>query len=524
MKKYKLILIILSVFLASSCQDLLEETPIDSISSDYIYSSKEGLTSGLNGLYNDFRSLYYPGGTSGGILSQATFRIANDLGHGRIATNTAYHPYFWSPQGRTPGYWNTYYSMIDKANGLVYFGEDVDMDQDEKDLILAQVRVIRAIIYKELLTTYGNIVFKDTPTTIANIDDIDYTTPADPAVVWQFIDDDLDFAVSKLPWVVSPGEIGQGVARHVRGESALWQEDWQEAADQFDAIVNNGTHHLVDLDKVFTGDRNHAESLLTFQFSEELGGTDNQAGGAPSIFGLFFAARYYELSGAVMIPDTKYGGQTYGWSYPNDYLQSLYDQENDQRYLTYYWDMNGFVINNPDNANYGQPLLVSDISDADKDNVRRWHWSIKKFHSETIPATSGDGDWVNFIHYRFAETLLFGAEAHWRLSGSSTDAKALEYINLIRRRAYGDNDHDYTSIDLDSYLEEHAREMALEHSRWWVLKRLGVLTERVNLYFTIGGSNSNQSHVSMEKYMEDLPIPQSQIELMRTFPQNPGYN
>ena len=160
--------------------------------------------------------------------------------------------------------------------------------------------------------------------------------------------------------------------------------------------------------------------------------------------------------------------EAFGWAFPNDYCQSLYDRDNDNRYTTYYYEQN-YLVNNPDSPNFGQPLPESSI----EDNFRRYHFSLKKFHDPDKPASS-DQSYQNFIHYRFAETLLFGAEAHWRLSGSDTDTKALEYINKVRRRAF-DNDpaFDYTTFNLDNYLEEHAREMALEASRWHLLKRLG---------------------------------------------------
>jgi hypothetical protein len=130
------------------------------------------------------------------------------------------------------------------------------------------------------------------------------------------------------------------------------------------------------------------------------------------------------------------------------------------------------------------------------------------------------------MYYRFAETLLLGAEAHWRVDGESpTSPKALEYINMIRRRAYGVTDatYDFTTFDLDTYLEESARELAFEKGRWFLLKRLGLLVERQNMYYMYGSSSTNQVLEPMAPHMVRLPIPQSQIDLMGTFPQNEGY-
>ena len=58
--------------------------PIDAISSEYLFSSEDGLNAGVNGLYNLMRGLNYAGGTGGLILGQAGFRIGTDLGLARV--------------------------------------------------------------------------------------------------------------------------------------------------------------------------------------------------------------------------------------------------------------------------------------------------------------------------------------------------------------------------------------------------------------------------------------------------------
>jgi hypothetical protein len=175
-------------------------------------------------------------------------------------------------------------------------------------------------------------------------------------------------------------------------------------------------------------------------------------------------------------------------------------------------------VNNTTKTNYGQPLPKTSI----ENNFRRYHWSTKKYHDETKPATTTDG-YANILYHRFAETLLLSAEAHWRLCGSNSDPLALKYINMIRERAYGSSDKNIKSFDLETYLEKDAREMAMEKTRWFLLKRLGILQERVNKYFTFGSNTSNTIRRQMTEKMVRLPIPQSEIDLMGSFPQNSGY-
>ncbi|WP_370479747.1 RagB/SusD family nutrient uptake outer membrane protein [Tamlana flava] len=504
-------ILLLTILLAFSCEDLLEETPFDVTDSSFL-STESGLEAGVNGLYNLMRELYYPAGTDAPIQASGFFRIATDLGVARIASSWAYDPNSYSPTSIGPtGKWDQLYLIIERCNTVISSAANVDMDQNKKDVLLAQARAMRAETYMEAYTIYNNIVLKTEPAV-----DVEYV-PANPADIWALVNSDLDFAISKLSWGVEPGRYGQGVARHLRGNAAMWQQDWQEAANQYDAIVDNGTHHLVGVNEVFSGDRMHAESLYTYPFSQELASGNASAGGGATAFASMFVNRLYEAGSGEIIQAVEYGGQSFGWAFPNDYCESLYDQTNDNRYTTYYYDPSTYIVNNPDHPNFGQPFVSTE------DNYRRYHFSLRKFHDENKPATSTDS-YQNYIHYRFAETLLFGAEAHWRLGGS-TDSKALEYINMVRRRAF-DNDpaFDYTSITLDTYLEEHAREMALEHSRWFLLKRLGLLAERVSLHFMVGSNSTNVSNRIMQPHMVNYPIPQSEIDLMGNpnF-QNSGY-
>ncbi len=50
----------------------------------------------------------------------------------------------------------------------------------------------------------------------------------------------------------------------------------------------------------------------------------------------------------------------------------------------------------------------------------------------------------NYRSIRYADVLLMAAEAYNR--GSISDAKALEYLNEVRRRAFGDSEHDINAI------------------------------------------------------------------------------
>ena len=518
MKKIKYIGVLMLGLLGLnvSCTDFLEEEVIDQIGVDYLYTTPEGLEVGVNGLYNLQRRNNAPGFEGEALRLNAFFMVGTDLG----LTRTWHRPYGsgHTPAGFGSSKWTLPYQIIDRASALITNARNIEMNEDEKNKLVAQARVIRGELYLDLLRMYDNILLDTVPTTPENVFDSVVYEPADPDAVMALINEDLDFAIEHLDWDVPHGRYGQGVARHIRGKAAMWVGDYEEAAAQFDAIINDGTHGLVGINEVFGQDLTHKEALFVYTRELELGGnSDDLAGGRGTWIGSLFNNRLYEIPGGEIISTVEGGGQALGWSFPNDYLRSLYDEENDLRFSTYYYPLELFV-NNPDSPNFGEPLPES----AYPDNYRQYHWSLKKWHDTEKPVNTNDS-YKDIMYYRYAETLLLGAEAHWQLSGqNSGNATALNYINQVRDRA-GLGDEPFTSFTLDNYLEESARELAFENNRWFLLKRLGVLVERQNEHYRYGGNEAGEVPEPMAPHMVRLPIPQSSIDLMGTFPQNPGY-
>ena len=110
--------------------------------------------------------------------------------------------------------------------------------------------------------------------------------------------------------------------------------------------------------------------------------------------------------------------------------------------------------------------------------------------------------------------------------------QALTYLNTLRQSRILPNPNQLlTAIDEEIILEEHARELALEGKRWFFLKRMGKLVERVR---ATGGTTMfrhimatdpiwySQS-TNIQDYHVRWPIPQSEIDAMGGFPQNEGY-
>ncbi len=512
MKKITYLLMISGLFFLNiSCSDFLKENRKDAVTNDAIYSSAEGLESGVIALYNIQRSNKWAREDNGLFLYCAT-----DLALVRTYNDKQIYGTQYNPLSFPATFWETNYQLIDRANAIITNAPKVNMNADQRNTIIAQAKFFRAEAHFDLIRLYQNILLDTIATTTDNAFEKKEYQPADPNEIFKLIDGDLDFAISHLSYGVAPGRVNQGAARMLKANSAMWQKKWEEAATQCDNIITNGPYGLVNISEVFGQNINHKETIFSYQYDQLAGGAGRLAGGSPHALAAYFVNRYYEAT-TELVADADLGGQTYAWTLPNDYLKSLY-ATNDKRLQYYFWPQTydkSYIVNNPVSPNFGQLLAQNKYPD----NYRQYHWSLKKYFDLEKPVGTGQG-YKNVIIYRLAETYLLGAEAHWRSSGNSADPTALNYIGKVRERAGIPN---VTSIDQQTILDERARELCFEMERWFTLKRMGILVDQVNKYLMVGSNSKNVVHRTMEPYMVNLPIPQSQIDLMGTFPQNPGY-
>ena len=126
----------------------------------------------------------------------------------------------------------------------------------------------------------------------------------------------------------------------------------------------------------------------------------------------------------------------------------------------------------------------------------------------------------DFVIFRLAEIYFIKAEAELRLGQNTGDA--LDLINKIRERAYGDASHDITSgqLTLQFLLDEKGREMAYEGVRRDDLIRYEVAGN--GPYFTkartVGGKTADP-----DQHWMVFPIPSLQMTANVNLKQNPGY-
>jgi len=127
---------------------------------------------------------------------------------------------------------------------------------------------------------------------------------------------------------------------------------------------------------------------------------------------------------------------------------------------------------------------------------------------------------IDFPLFRLADFYLMYAEAAIQ-TASNTD-KALNYVNLVRTRAFGEESGNISASDLtlDWILDERARELFWEGHRRTDLIRFGKLTGGDYLWPWKGGVAEG---TAIDSKFDLFPIPSSDMGANPKLTQNPGY-
>ncbi|MXV15781.1 RagB/SusD family nutrient uptake outer membrane protein [Hufsiella ginkgonis] len=517
MKKLIYLSAVLAI-LSSSCKNMLEETSKDKITSESVFSTPEGLSTAVIALYNLDRNIYRNDAES---TVWTSFIRAEDITVTRAGSGVGFARYDNTVNASTSQvglFWSHYYTIIERANKIISSGEAVGLGNAEVAQAVAEARCFRARSYFYLLRTFDRIILNTEATSVDNLERT--YAPAEPEDVYKLMYSDLDYAIGKLSYTAkNPGRFTQGVARHVKAEVALWRKDYKEAALQADEIITKGPYKLLaDPADIFKGaNLNHSEAIFVSQWDRASGGSAGNPVGHR--LAQYFVPNYFKQAG-ILVTDAN-GGSAWGRTYPNPYLIGLYPA-NDKRLAAFYklfW-----VYDDPATLPAGKKLgdkVTSTNASIYFDQL--YPACFKYVDLWTKLAPNEAQSFKDIIIYRLAETYLIGAEAHMR-EGGANDPLAVKYMSAIRERA---GLGVFTgAVTENLIIDEDARELSFEGQRWYLLKRLGKLVERVKLYAGDPAVSAIQARTGIQDYHVRWPIPQSEIDNMKgkgTFTQNPGY-
>lgn len=532
----------------ASCSDLLDETVVSAISNDYI-ATTPGFIAATNAAYTPLRTFY--GSERGLTLTEYGTDIYNAGADGSFKGFHLYDSQLTSASSIVRDLWNDFYRGINTINAVIDRAPSVTGVSDAiKATRVGEMRYLRAHYYFVLVQQFGPLDLRLKETTGPTKTAIRTSEQA----VYKQIETDLLAAISALPATRASNDYGR--ATKAAAENLLAKVYLTRATSKFaettdyanaatlcnNVIKNYGFTLLPDFASVFDqANQLNTEVIFAVQYTNDPL-TNGVAENHGNRLHLYFGMQYDTEPG--MLRDLS-NGRPFKRTKPTPYLlNTVYaDRVNDTRYKKTFKDtwlsnrpgtfnttfdrskttvtfkagdttifIPGFEMSAAERATKKYQVLVPSMY-----NFALFPTLIKFFDPlrQDLGYEFGSRD---FVVHRLADTYLMLAEAQFRLGNQ---AAAVDAINMVRVRAAAPGKADamrVTSVDFNLIMEERARELAGELTRWMDLKRWNNLVERVKLYNTDAAANVNTIH-----YLR--PLPQEQVDLSENggFPQNSGY-
>ena len=525
----------------AGCMDL-EERPITGVAADY-YGTAAGANAATVGAYTRLKDFY--GGESE-ILMGMVGTDSWERGEQLLANGTLERLQRAARAGRgrsAPQPVAELLSGVNAANtAIAAIGNSTALDAGTKNVRLAESRFIRALMYFNLVRTWGAVQLDTLPT--AGVVTTATRTPASE-VYAKVIVPDLEFAIANLP--AKQTEImraTKGAAQTLLAEVYLTRAaagDFDKARDLATAVISSNTYKLnTSFRALFCGpdtgngscdflasQKTDPEIIFSVQFIGD---------GAVDPFGNslhLYWTMGYDGSGLAVptLARTRAYGRPYRRTRPTLHLLRLYDRVRDSRYDDTFQKL--WRQPNGDTAIYfpGTPTANKTGQGrkyGESEYTSLLYPSLLKHQDQTRADPNTFPGHRDRTVWRLAEVHLFRAEANIR---AGRPADAIADINIVRARAAKPGQDNtlnatelaaYNANPLDFLLDERERELAGEEFRWWVLARQGtaVFLARIKAYNSGAAPNVKDFHILR-------PIPQTQIDRTEggkeAFPQNPGY-
>ncbi|MFL5619107.1 MAG: RagB/SusD family nutrient uptake outer membrane protein [Gemmatimonadaceae bacterium] len=532
---------------AAGCVDLTEH-PVTGLTSAY-YNTPIGFDLAVNASYQPMRN-WLP------LERGATMTVfgTDEYTKGADGSYKFFNDYTAQLNGDVDfirDTWYDFYKGINTANTVIAAAPTADVPDATKAVRVGEAKFLRALYYFWLVRTYGDIPIYTDPITEPKTE----TNREPVAKVYDLIISDLLAAEAALPDKAAQfGRADKPAVQHLLGEvyltragAATSSPDFALAAAKLSAVANNSRFKLVprysDLWRI--DNEANSEVVFSIQFT-----SDPLTTGSGNKLHLYWTPAYDLEPG--MLRDIANDRPFRRWR-QTKWLLALWDRTKDSRYE----DMHKvvWISNNPNNIPKdaaGKPkFTVGDTAlympglatipaalraatryklYGEDEYTDAMFPNLSKYLDPTRTSTNQEEGQRDHPIFRLANTYLMLAEA---LIRDGKVNEGLVWLNRVRTRAAKPGFEaamQVTAADLSTsksgtdpiefILDERARELTGETTRWFDLKRTGRLVgplSRVKKWNPQGGPNIQDYHALR-------PLPN--VEVLNStgnMKQNPGY-
>lgn len=349
----------------------------------------------------------------------------------------------------------------------------------------AEARFLRAFFYFELVQRWGGVVIYDEVP--SDIDDLKRPRSSEEEV-YNFIASDLAFALENLPDVAyKSGHAVKASAQALLTRIAIFQGRWDDVIKYSSAIISSGKYALADdLESPFIKSKGQASSpeiLFSTKFIETRDGRQSNDGGQEVEF-------------------FRWGGLA-----PTKNLIDAYDPADLRLKKWYYAAPDRTTFTREDGFKFQTEFVATNYGLIKFADI----WDPGRF----IPSERDILTGHDIVLFRLADIYLMYAEAMVEKGGGTTsDADALKYVNMIRARAEVPA---FTNLTRQLIREERRRELAFEGLRLFDIVRWKAGAE----------INSKLIHSNINLKWDDKfykwPFSQSELDINTLLKQNDGY-
>ncbi len=516
----------LLIFSATSCTDDLDRLPRYDFTSEVVYSDFNNYRSVLAKIYAGL-SLTGQRGPDGrpdvlGIDEGASNYIRQFWQLQQVPTDETVlgwadaglpelNMITWTPSnGFIRAMYNRIFFQITLANEFIRETSDARLGSrgitganlTTAQLYRAEARFMRALSYLHALDLFGNVPF------VTENDPVGVFFPRQisRAELFSYVESEL-LAVESL--MVAPRQNEYGRADQAAAWTALaklylnaevytGQARYTDAANYAKRVIDAGYSLHPNYDHLFLTDNNTSPEIIFAVVSD---GTRTQSYGATTF--LVNAS----IGGTMNAADF---GTSGGWA----------GLRTTRNLVNLFPDITGSTDTRANFFTNGQRLEINDLSTFQDG------YAIMKYKNVSSAGQRGSDPAGTFVDtdfplFRLADVYLMYAEAVLR-GGSGDRGLALNYINLIRQRAYGNNSGNISNaqLTLNFILDERARELYWEAHRRTDLIRYGVFTADNYVWPFKGGVREGRG---VADHYRLYPIPEADIIANPNLRQNDGY-